>query len=71
MNTPQNPSASSHLAVAFVRDLDDITLRSGHALLNAQRAQDFAIWLDFQLNGLEKTFSEFATPRSMRRYLGR
>ena len=36
MNTPQNPSAQLS-TVAFVHDLDDATLRSGHALLNMRR----------------------------------
>ena len=69
MKTPQNPSALS--TPARVQDLDDTTLRSGHALLDADRAQNFAHWLDFQLNVLETKFREFATPQSARRALER
>ena len=69
MNTPQNLSALS--APSLVRDLDDATLRSGHALLDTDRAQAFAGWLDFQLNELEMEFQALSTPQSRRRSLGR
>ncbi len=69
MNTPQNPSALS--ATALVQELDDATLRSGHALLDTDRAQDFASWLDSQLEQLEREFHAFSTPRTIRRSLGR
>lgn len=69
MNTPQNPSALS--ATALVQDLDDATLRSGHALLDTDRAQEFSSWLDSQLDELDREFREFATPQTIRRSLGR
>lgn len=69
MKTPQNPSALS--TPALVRDLDDSTFRSGHALLDAKRARDFADWLGQQLTELEGQFRAYMTPQSLRRSLGR
>ncbi len=69
MKTPQNPSALSTLAL--VRDLDDATLRSAHAMLDANRAENFAGWLDLQLSQLESLFHAYTTPRSVRRSIGR
>ncbi len=69
MKTPQNPSAL--LTLALVRDLDDATLRSEHAMLDANRAENFADWLDLQLNQFESLFHSFTTPRSVRRRIGR
>jgi len=69
MTTPQNPSVLS--TPSLVRDLDDATLRSGHALLDGDRAQDFASWIDGQLEELELEFQALSTPQSRRRALGR
>ncbi len=69
MKTPQNPSALS--TPALVRELDDATLRSGHALLDANRAENFADWLDSRLNQLESMFDAYVTPQSVRRAIGR
>ena len=69
MKTPQNPSALS--TPALVRDLDDSTLRTGHALLDASRSRDFSEWLDEQLDDLETQFQDYLTPQSFRRSLGR
>ncbi len=69
MNTPHNPSACS--TAALVHQLDDQTLRNGHALLDSTRAHEFSNWIDQQLGELEEMFRVYSTPRSVRRSLGR
>ncbi len=69
MKTPHNPSAGS--TTALVQELDDSALRSGHALLDSDRAQEFSDWMDWRLEQLEAGFDAFCTPRSVRRSLGR
>jgi hypothetical protein len=69
MKTPHNPSAGS--TTALVKELDDLALRSGHALLDSGRALEFSDWIDLQLQQLEVAFSTFCTPQSVRRSLGR
>lgn len=56
---------------ALVEELDDSTLKSGHALLNQARAYEFCQWIDLQLEDLESRFRVYATARSIRRSLGR
>jgi hypothetical protein len=69
MKTPQNPSFLS--VPARVEELDDTALRGGHALLDSDRARDFACWIDVELAQLEGRFQQFMTPKSLRRSLGR
>ncbi len=69
MKSPQNTATLS--IPAHVQELDDTTLRSGHALLDMDRARDFSHWLDSQLNELEERFHSFSTPQSRKRSLGR
>jgi hypothetical protein len=56
---------------ALVEELDDTTLKSGHALLDQLRAEEFCLWIDAQLEELECRFREFTTSRTIRRSLGR
>lgn len=67
MNNSKSPLTWS--APALVQDLDDDTLRRGHALLDAERGAEFARWVDGRLDQLETQFRGFATPRSIRRSL--
>ncbi|MBM4093667.1 MAG: hypothetical protein FJ276_30315 [Planctomycetes bacterium] len=69
MNTPQLTKLTS--ITGLVEDLDESTLRGGHALLDRRRAQAFSQWMDVQLEHLEERFSAFVTVRSIRRSLGR
>ncbi len=69
MKTPQNPLTGS--TTALVKELNDTALRSGHALLNNTRAQEFSGWMDRQSALLEQHFLTFSTPQSVRRSLGR
>jgi hypothetical protein len=69
MKMPSNPSTL--LTPSLVQDLDDAALRCGHALLVADRAREFASWLDTQLGLLEERQRAFVTPQSARRALGR
>jgi hypothetical protein len=56
---------------ALVEELDDTTLKSGHALLDYSRAEVFCEWIDRQLEGLEFRFRDYSTGRSICRSLGR
>jgi hypothetical protein len=56
---------------ALVEELDDSTLKSGHALLDQARAHEFCQWVDLQLENLESRFRVYSTARSIRRSLGR
>jgi hypothetical protein len=56
---------------ALVEKLDDTTLKSGHALLDHLRAEEFCHWIDRQLEDLEFQFRAYSTFRSIRRSLGR
>jgi hypothetical protein len=56
---------------ALVEELDDSTLKSGHALLDQLRAEEFCQWIDGQLEELEARFHAYATYGSLRRSLGR
>lgn len=53
------PLASPWSTPALVKDLDDRTLRSGHALLSGTRAEAFCRWMDVQLDELERRFRDF------------
>jgi hypothetical protein len=56
---------------ALVEELDDVTLRCGHALLNHTRAEAFRRWIDEQLVGLEQRFESFSHGRVRRSSFGR
>lgn len=56
---------------AWVEELDDTTLKSGHALLNQNRAASFCQWIDLQLEDLEFRFRGYATYGSVRKSVGR
>jgi hypothetical protein len=56
---------------ALVEDLDDTTLKSGHALLDQLRAEEFCQWIDGRLEELETQFRIYSTHGSIRRSLGR
>ena len=56
---------------ALVEELDDTTLKSGHALLDHLRAEEFCHWIDCQLEELEFRFRPYSTYGSIRRSLGR
>ncbi len=49
---------------ALVAELDDVTLRSGHALLDRTRAEEFRRWIDAELSELERRFEHFRRPAS-------
>jgi len=69
----KTPFLATDIAVqhAWVRDLDDQTLRSGHPLLSADRAASFSLWMDRQLEWLEWRYQANVTPKSRRKSLGR
>jgi hypothetical protein len=56
---------------ALVEELDDTTLKSGHALLDHLRAEEFCQWIDSRLEELETRFKVYSTYGSLRRSLGR
>jgi len=56
---------------ALVAELDDTALKSGHALLDQLRAEEFCQWIDGQLEELEARFREYSTYGSIRLSLGR
>ena len=56
---------------ALVQELDDTTLKSGHALLDHTRAEAFCEWIDRELEDLESRFRDYATRRTIRTSLGR
>ena len=56
---------------ALVEELDDTTLKSGHALLDHLRAEEFCHWIDGRLEELETQFGVYSTYGSIRRSLGR
>ncbi len=55
---------------ALVEELDDTTLRCGHALLDSTRAEAFSRWMDLQLEELEARFWTYSTYRSVRAAIG-
>ncbi|MCU0958640.1 MAG: hypothetical protein MUF48_00925 [Pirellulaceae bacterium] len=55
--------ASPWSTPALVDELDDLTLMSGHALLNGTRAEEFRRWIDVQLSELERQFEAFRRPQ--------
>ena len=55
----------------WVENLDDATLRSGHAVLDDCRIGDFDTYMDLRLERLEQQFREFSTHHSVRQSLGR
>ena len=55
---------------ALVEELDDTTLKSGHALLDHLRAEEFCQWIDRQLEELEFRFRDYATGGSIRTIAG-
>lgn len=66
-----SPGARGTAAVALVQQLDDATLRSGHALLDQARVRDFASWMDEQLLELGEKFTQYQTRSSVRKSLQR
>jgi hypothetical protein len=55
----------------WVENLDDATLRSGHAVLDDGRIRDFDRDMDLRLEQLERRFRDFCTHHSVRKSLGR
>ena len=55
----------------WVENLDDATLRSGHAVLDDVRNGDFDKYMDLRLEQLERQFHEFCTHSSVRKSFGR
>jgi hypothetical protein len=55
---------------ALVEELDDTTLKCGHALLDHSRAGEFCQWIDGQLEELEHRFQAYATYASIRKSIG-
>jgi len=65
------PLSNPWSTTALVAELDDTALKSGHALLDQLRAEEFCQWIDGQLEELEARFREYSTYGSIRRSLGR
>lgn len=55
----------------WVENLDDATLRSGHAVLNDDRIGDFDKYMDSRLEQLEEQFDQYFTHHSVRKSFGR
>ena len=55
----------------WVENLDDATLRSGHAVLDDARIGEFDKYIESRLEELEQQFREYFTHGSVRKSLGR
>ncbi len=57
--------------VGRVAELDDASLRTGHATLDADRLAPFGRWIDERLDRLEDRFRHLCTARTLRKSIGR
>ena len=55
----------------WVKNLDDATLRSGHAVLDDVRVGEFDEYIASRPEELEQQFCEYFTHRSVRKSFGR